>query len=304
MRSCDDDTLTLLQNVLEGGCSYRAAAATLGLARSTVERRIKSLVRGLHGAGALEGLRPEWTDSLAAMRRESARILGAARACSPRRAARPAVVLDADEIARGVQRLRSRGGNGIRDAALVCTLLCTGLKPVELARLEVRDYLLDDGEVRTFSTLRAEAAVNGVARPLLFASQRAVQSIDAYLEERVRRGFGVAQAATYRGLDPASRLFLTASGRPFLPAPRSPGDPRQACKRLQATLREAFARAGWAGMTAQQVRRRVAQALARQGADDEQLQLLLGLRSRKSVRRLAAERRPCDAVPLASSGIA
>jgi integrase len=292
MQSFDEATLTLLHDVLERRHCYGAVAAQLGVARSTVARRIKGLVRRLADAGALDGLRRELADDLAAMRREGARIVRAARTCGIERDARPVVVLDDEEIARGVERLLARGRSGKRDAALVCTLLCTGLKPVELARLQVRDYLLEDGEVRTLSTLRAEAAVNGVARPLLFGSLRAVRSLDAYLEERARRGLGTGAPERYRGLDPASRLFLTASGKPFVVTRRSPGDPRPVCKRLLATLRAAFERAGWAGMTAHQARRHVALALQRQGAGAEQLQLLLGLKSARSVRRLTAGARP------------
>ena len=52
------------------------------------------------------------------------------------------------------------------------------------------------------------------------------------------------------------------------------------------SLRAAFARAGWVGMTAQQARRQVALSLDRQGADRAQLRELLGLRSARQVRRL------------------
>ena len=67
---------------------------------------------------------------------------------------------------------------------------------------------------------------------------------------------------------------------------RSRTDSRLTSKYLQATLRLAFARAGWVGMTAQQARRQVALSLDRQGADRAQLQELLGLRSPRHVRRL------------------
>ena len=278
--------LDLLVSVVEDGRSYAQVACDLGLARSTVERRIKGLLRRMHSAGAL-ALRVQGLDSLVAIRRERQTIMAAARAwdeCPPVPARQ--VLLDADEVAAGASRLRARGPNARRDIALIYTLLCTGLKTLELPRLQVGDSLDEGGAVRKTSNLRPEAAANGVERPLFFNSTRAVASIDAYLDERIRRRLGTGEPSRYRGLDPVSRLFLTESGEAFRVDRRSTNDARPTCKPLQATLRQAFARAGWVGMTAQQARRQVALSLDRQGADRAQLQELLGLRSTRQVRRL------------------
>ena len=87
---------------------------------------------------------------------------------------------------------------------------------MEIARLEVRDYLTEAGAVREESVLPAAAAINGQARPLLFASARLVSALDAYLEQRRRHGHGTTPCcAAYRGLDPESRLFLCATGAPL-----------------------------------------------------------------------------------------
>ncbi len=282
-----EDSLSLLVSVVEGGRSYKEEASDLGVARSTVERRIKGLLRRLQQAGALASIRVDWLGSLVAIRREREIIMAAARA-HDEGAPPPAcqVVLDADEVAGGASRLRSCCRSANRDIALIYTLLCTGLKTMELALLEVGDYLDENGDVRRVSTLRAEAAASGIERPLFFNSSRAVASIDIYLEERIRRHLGTGEPGRFRGLDPKSRLFLTESGGPYLITRRSKTDSRLTSKYLQATLRLAFARAGWAGMTAQQARRQVALSLDRQGADRAQLQELLGLRSTRQVRRL------------------
>ena len=281
------DSLGLLISVVEGGRSYKEVAADLGVARSTVERRIKGLLRRLQQAGALGSIRVDWLDSLVAIRRERETIMAAARAHDVGAPPPPCrVVLDADEVAAGASRLRSCCRSANRDIALIYTLLCTGLKTMELALLEVGDYLDENGNVRRVSTLRGEVAASGIARPLYFNSSRAVASIDIYLEERLRRRLGTGEPGSFRGLDPKSRLFLTEAGRPFLITRRSPTDSRLTSKYLQATLRLAFARAGWVGMTAQQARRQVALSLDRQGADRAQLRELLGLRSARQVRRL------------------
>lgn len=280
-------SLSLLVSVVEGGRSYKEVASDLGVARTTVERRIKGLLRRLQQAGALGSIRVDWLDSLVAIRRERETIMAAAR--SHDEAAPPPacqVVLGADEVAAGARRLRSCCRSANRDIALIYTLLCTGLKTMELALLEVGDYLDENGDVRRVSTLRAEATASGIERPLFFNSSRAVASIDIYLEERIRRRLGTGEPTRFRGLDPKSRLFLTEAGKPFLITRRSSSDSRLTSKYLQATLRQAFARAGWVGMTAQQARRQVALSLDRQGADRAQLQELLGLRSTRQVRRL------------------
>ncbi|MDP3615037.1 MAG: hypothetical protein Q8R98_24615, partial [Rubrivivax sp.] len=165
----------LLISVVEGGRSYKEVASDLGVARSTVERRIKGLLRRLQQAGALGSIRVDWLDSLVAIRRERETIMAAARAHDVGAPPQPCrVVLDADEVAAGASRLRSCCRSANRDIALIYTLLCTGLKTMELALLEVGDYLDENGNVRRVSTLRGEVAASGIARPLYFNSTRAV----------------------------------------------------------------------------------------------------------------------------------
>ena len=161
-----EESLSLLISVVEGGRSYREVASDLGVASSTVERRIKGLLRRLQQAGALCPIRVDWLDSLVAIRSEREIIMAAARA-HDERAPPPACnfVLDAEEVAAGASRLRACSRSANRDIALIYTLLCTGLKTMELALLEVRDYLDEHGEVKRVSTMRAEAAASGIERP-------------------------------------------------------------------------------------------------------------------------------------------
>ena len=77
---------------------------------------------------------------------------------------------------------------------MLLVLLSTAAKPLEIARLVVGDYLTEDGLVREESVMRADAAINGKQRPLFFASTKVVAAVDAYLEERVRRGQGTKNA--------------------------------------------------------------------------------------------------------------
>ena len=134
--------------------------------------------------------------------------------------------------------------------ALFYLLLATGARPLEVARLEVRDYLNEDGTVRRTSSLRAEFAINGRSRPLFFRSARLDEAMDAYLGQRIRRGLSMSGAAAYRGLVPDSRLFLSASGEGFEIKPYGVGAQRRfgigsrALHRADAGARPVAARPG------------------------------------------------------------
>src|SRR2546425_918345 len=109
----------------------------------------------------------------------------------------------------------------------------------------------EDGSVREESVLRAQAAVNGYARPLFFASRKVIAAIDAYLEERVRKGQGTKAANGYRGLDAHSKLFLTHDGHAMPVRVRVVGDRQHhLCGVILDIYRKIFARAGLNGVSA------------------------------------------------------
>ena len=59
-------SMNLLASVVEDGRTYKEVAADLGVSRSTVERRIKGLLRRLHQSQALGSMRADYLDSLPA----------------------------------------------------------------------------------------------------------------------------------------------------------------------------------------------------------------------------------------------
>jgi integrase len=292
---------TMLASVLQDGLSYREAGAPFGLARSTVERSIKGLVQAVARERGIPELDEDGLSCLRQFREPVQRAVAEYTPAPPRR--KCITLLEPDEIAAGANRVRLRSENANRDVALIYVLFCTGAKPIEIARLEVRDYLNHDGSIRQRSEMRAETAVNGRSRPLFFTSTRSCSAVDAYLVERRRRKLGVVAVAglratdadAYRGLDPASTLFLTEGGWPFEIGRRGPNDERETCRLMIATLRLIFQRAGWTGVTAQSARRVVARRLADKGADCEQVGEILGLSSSRAVRRLlTSKRRPLE----------
>jgi site-specific recombinase XerD len=206
--------------------------------------------------------------------------------------------MSAEGLARLLATTRARSQNPHRDVALVCVLFCTGAKPIEIARLEVRDYLHADGTVREESTMRAETSVNGRMRPLYFRSTRTRTAVDDYLAERVRRAKGVVDGVAYRGLDPKSRLFLTEAGGAFeVLALTRPGMHRHLCRSILEVYRTIFRRAGLKGVTTMTARRTVARRLREHGAQEDQIGELLGIKNLGALRELLGEcRRPLAAV--------
>lgn len=287
----------MLTSVLGDGLCYREAGAPFGVGRSSVERSIKALVLEVARERGIPELDEDGLTCLPRLRQFREPVLRAVADYTPGcPRCKPITLLDPDEVAVGANRVRLRSENANRDVALMYVLFCTGAKPIEIARLQVRDYLNRDGSVRQRSEMRAETAVNGRNRPLFFTSTRTCAAVDAYLLERCRRRLGVASPRAtggdaYRGFDPASALFLTESGWPFEIGERGPKDQRETCRLMIATMRLIFKRAGWTGVTAQSARRAVARWLADKGADSAQVGEMLGLSSPGAVRRLLVSKR-------------
>ncbi|MDO9001845.1 MAG: site-specific integrase [Aquabacterium sp.] len=198
-----------------------------------------------------------------------------------------------EEIVQGGKRIKGRSARPWHDLSLFYLLFATGARPLEIARLEVRDYLNLDGSIRRVSELRAEAAITHKVRPLYFASTRLDEALAPYLAERLQKKQGIGQAESYRGLDPLSRLFLSATGDGFLITPYGePGQRRFLCRPILETYRKLFRYAGMRGVTALSVRRTVVARLYERGADEDAVGLILGISERSAVRELLARHKP------------
>lgn len=129
--------------------------------------------------------------------------------------AKPQIVEDKD-LDHLIKVTRATSGpNALRNVALIYTLFGTGMMPSEIASLRVDDYLEKD-KPKEDTEVRPEISFNGRARPLMWSNTRLVTAIDAYLEDRIIRGLGVApQKVGCRGLDPTSPLFLSRGEEGF-----------------------------------------------------------------------------------------
>jgi integrase len=202
-------------------------------------------------------------------------------------------VLDDDEIALAASRIRRRSSQAVRDVALFYMLFATGLRPLEIARLRVADYLEADGSVRKHSVLPADASITGRARPLFFASARLTEVMDECLAERPSRAVPDEERFRYRGLLPDAALFVGGDGEGFrITRHGEPGRWRYLCRPILETFRKIFRMAEVDGVTPVSVRRTIVMRLHGRGADEGQIAELLGISDRSCVRQLLDMNRP------------
>ena len=287
-------SVEMLRAVLEGR-TYETVGVEFGISRTAVERRVKSIAAKLSKQVGIAGLSEGSVAFVWRMRRKREEILAALDGFEPQCGGRvsPARVVTEEELAQAVSRIRGRSAQPSRDIALLYMLFATGARPLEVARLQLRDYLQADGIVRRESEFRADIAITGKARPLYFASSRLVHALDAYLRARLERRQGLGPTADFRGLDPHSGLFLTATGEPFpIAAYGELGQRRYLCRPILETYRKLFRHAELEGATALSVRHTIVAKLYDRGADEEQVGLVLGISERSAVRELFPRKRP------------
>lgn len=292
-------SMAMLQEVVNGK-TYDAVAAAHGLTRTAIERRVKTAALRLFREAGIDGINEEGLAFVQRLRACRPAITAAIQRYEPRmpdRKRRGRILTDQD-IELAIQRTRQRSTCPQRDVALLCVLLTTGARPLEIARLEVRDYLEVGGNVREESVMRSEVAVNRRSRPLFFASDKVREALDCYLAERVAQLPAIAGQLPYRGLEPHSRLFLTEKGMPFeIHCHDAQGQMRFLCRSILDTYRKIFRRIGLPGASALSVRRTVANRLYERGAAEDQIGEILGITEKKSVRELLPrQRQPLQSV--------
>lgn len=192
-----------------------------------------------------------------------------------------------NEIQSIAARLGRHSRQSAADLALFYLLLTTGAKPLEVARLRIRDVIAPTGAVRTEASLPARASINGVARPVFFKSEVSVEAIMAYLRHRVAKGHGVGTTTRYAGLDPTTPLLLNHDGQPYRIVESSDnGCNRYLCRGILEACRRIFRTAGIDGLCGSTLRRTLARRLSDRGATIDQIGEALGIKDRKAIRDL------------------
>lgn len=183
-------------------------------------------------------------------------------------------------------KVRLNGRHASADVALFYMLLATGAKPLELARVRVRDLLAADGSIRPDTTLPAEASICGEARPMHLRSKTVREALADYVRFRCANGHGTAGSTRYHRLDPDSMFFLDARGRAYPIESKGPKGNRYLCRGMLEACRRVFRQSGIPGMCSKTTRRTLANRLHSRGATLDEIAVILGMKDRKTVRQL------------------
>lgn len=287
----------MLREVLAGD-TYDTVATRHGLTRTGVERRIKALATRLVVDVGIDGINVDGAAFVRRLRANRQAVLDALESLQTHQRCVPIAprnirILSEDEVAAGARRVHARSPKPLEDLALYYFLLSTGARPLEIARLQVCDFLGPDGAVRSVSEFRAEVAITGRARPLYFGSTRLNAALCEYLAHRAGPGQGSASDARFRGLDPLSPLFVSPTGRGFeILTYGANGQRRFRCRAIQETCRKIWRYADFKNFTTLAARHTVADRLYSRGADEAQVGVLLGISERAAVREIFPRRQP------------
>jgi integrase len=277
------------------GARCADAATGRGLSNTQARRLCLEVVGLAAAAGRLEFASPQALKSLKRLRSQHAQaVVEAIADFEPMSEA--GGKLDEARIVAGLARLASRSRQPLRDAAMLCMLLATGMRPVEIVRLTVADCLTQSGTVREAVEVRAEVSVHATPRTVYFTSLRLSQALDAYLTARAEAARSHGKVGVhFRGLSPSSRLFQTNRGANFKVHPR-PGGGTPLSPRAFEAFAQIFVDAGWPGLSSADVRRALRVRMIEQQARSDDVALMLDCRTGLSRPRGRATSRPLAAV--------
>ncbi len=290
-------SITMLQRILQGA-SYRQVGVEFQLSHSSVEQRVKTIVRHLLARGDVVGLDRRSVPYLHALRSNQRALMDALEhlkaSQEPLTAAMGPERIDEAAIDTAVSLLRYRSPQPDRDVAMFLLMLATGALPLEIARLRVSDYLNEEGAVRRVSVLHSGSAGD---RPVYFTSGPLNEALSTYLTHRLRKGWGRGNRPGYRGLDPDTALFLDARGRPFeVTLVREGQSTHWSCPQIHQTLRMLFQYADWRGASASMIRHWLANRLLNLGASLEQVSQAMGVRNLKTWKRCIEPHRSLELI--------
>lgn len=275
------ESASLMLRAMVAGASCEQIAADFGLTKSAVSQKTRRLANDLQQIVGVVGVDEDESPTAALIRQHGEAYLEALEHFAPDAASiwRGQVIeLVTCRLDQHIAKIARHSRSVERDAALLLVLFSTAAKPLEIAQLEVRDYLGESGEVRQRSIMRAEIAVNGKERPLLFCDPKMTAAIDAYLVRRRTDGMAVHDKSSYRGLQPRSSLFLSRTGMPMTVKRCGPGSQHLVCKEIHEIYRRIFANGGHSGINTAMARRLAAHRLHLDGANAEEIGAALGVK--------------------------
>lgn len=168
-----------------------------------------------------------------------------------------------------------------RDQMLLWITHTTGIRVTELALLRIDDVLYPSGAIRAELYLRAQITKGCRPRNIHLTNPKCIAAVDAWLEVRRKRSWGLTREGDYRGFLPHSKLVLTHKGRSFELASKKrelESGPREylACDALQQTMSRLYRQAGIKLGSSHSGRRTLAARVLAATGDVETVQAVLG----------------------------
>lgn len=168
-----------------------------------------------------------------------------------------------------------------RDQMLLWMTHTTGIRVTELALLRIGDVFFPSGAIREEVYLRADITKGCRPRNIHLTHPKCNAAIDAWLDVRRRRGWGLSSDSAYRGLLPHTKLVLTHKGRAFEMAVKrreldSGPIEYRACDTLQQTMSRLYRQAGIKLGSSHSGRRTLAARVLAATSDVETVQAILG----------------------------
>lgn len=275
------EVASMMLRSMVAGASCEHIAADFGLTKSAVSQKIRMLANDLQQIVGVVGIEEDESPTAALIRHHGDAYLEALEHFVPDAASiwhGRVIELAHCRLDQHIAKIARHSRCVERDTALLRTLFSTAAKPLEIAQLEVQDYLDASGAVRHHSRLRADIAVNHKERTLLFCDPALTAAIDAYLARRRADGMAIHHLPSYRGLQPDSRLFLSRTGKSMAVKRSGPGSPHLVCKEIHEIYRRIFAHGGHSGINTAVARRLAAHRLHVDGANVEEIGAALGVK--------------------------
>lgn len=120
------------------------------------------------------------------------------------------------ELKHAVMVAYGSGRTPERDAALILCSATTGLRVTEIAYLEVKHIMAEDGSYLLEGWIPGEFTKSGKPGPVYVTNPKFQKALDKYFQYRIgKRHLVTDDESRYRGLKPDSKVFLTETGRKF-----------------------------------------------------------------------------------------
>jgi len=120
------------------------------------------------------------------------------------------------ELRHAVMVANGSGRTPERDAALILCSATMGLRVTEIAYLEIRHIIAEDGSYLLEGWLPGEFSKSGKSAAIFPVNKKFQAALDVYLAKRIeKRHMASSDPSKYRGLRPDSKVFLTETGRKF-----------------------------------------------------------------------------------------